>query len=79
MPSCITAGGPAHAAGLAPGMIIKSIGGQQVTTYAELTNVLSNYSPGDDIRIILIEYNGYQMSERTVNLKLAAGAPIKEE
>lgn len=75
MASCIAEGSPAHSAGIMPGMIISSIGGRQITTGAEFFKVFENYDPGDYISISFMDYNGMSNAERTLSVKLTAGAP----
>ena len=75
MLSCIAQGSPLHHAGIVPGMIIGRIGGEQITTGAELISLMDNYEPGDTIDFTIIEYQGYQIVPRTISVKLLAGAP----
>lgn len=74
--SCVIDGGPLRTAGLIPGMIIKSIDGRVITTGAELETLLDMHKPGDKISIKTIDYQGIQVIEKTIEVKLTAGAPI---
>ena len=67
--AAITSGSPGEKAGLVKGDIIKKVDGKEVKTLREYSNVLKNYSPGDEIELELeregeiIKVN-LQLSER---------------
>lgn len=67
--AAITDGSPGEKAGLVKGDIIKKVDGKEVKTLREYSNVLKNYSPGDEIELELeragetIKVN-LQLSER---------------
>jgi S1-C subfamily serine protease len=63
-------GAPAHAAGLEGGDVIVAINGQQVTSAASLTGVVSHYHPGNTITVGWVDHAG---KHHTSSIKLIAG------
>lgn len=76
MPSCVSEGGPAYLAGIVPGMIISKIGGRTITTPTEFEELLEDYAPGDYLSFTIVDYQGFRMTERTIDVRLKAGAPM---
>ncbi|MFA5504067.1 MAG: PDZ domain-containing protein [Vulcanimicrobiota bacterium] len=75
---CVIEGGPAHSAGLLPGMIVVKIGGRTVTTRSQLDDLLKHYEPRDKLDCMIIEYgNNFNYRYRTIPVTLAAGAPVE--
>lgn len=69
------AGGGAEAAGIQEGDVIIAIDGEDITSMSELQSALSNYNPGDTVKITLMrgENNSYEKIEVKVTLTAAIG------
>jgi S1-C subfamily serine protease len=65
-------GGPAGAAGLAPGDVIIAVNGAPINGATAMTDALVPHHPGDTIAVVLRTPPGEQ---RTVNVTLADGPP----
>jgi S1-C subfamily serine protease len=68
----VVPGGPAEAAGLAPGDLITSVGGQAVSSPAGLTTIVMTQKPGAPISATYVDQEG---ATQTANLALASGPP----
>lgn len=68
----VVTGGPADAAGLAPGDVITAIGGQEISSPDALTQLLLTKKPGQ--RIVVAYSDGYGFS-RTTTATLGSGPP----
>ena len=68
----VVGGGPADAAGLAPGDVITSVGGHTISSPAALTKLLLTKKPGD--RVAVGYSDGYGFS-RTTTVTLGSGPP----
>jgi S1-C subfamily serine protease len=66
----ITPGTPAASAGLAPGDVITSIGGQAVTSAMSVRSVMDAYHPGDTASLHWVDQDG---QAHTATVVLAAG------
>ena len=68
----VVPGSPAAAAGLAPGDLIMSVGGQAVSSPAGLTTIITTQKPGAAISATYLDQAG---ATRTASLALASGPP----
>jgi S1-C subfamily serine protease len=68
----VVPGGPAAAAGLAPGDVITSVGGQAISSPAGLTTIIMTQRPGAPISATYLDQAG---ATQTANLALASGPP----
>ena len=68
----VVPGSPAEAAGLAPGDLITSVGGQEVSSPDGLTTMVSTQSPGKAISATYVDQYG---TTQTANVALASGPP----
>jgi S1-C subfamily serine protease len=66
----VTAGGPAAAAGLAPGDVITAVDGYRITTATSLTSSLLRKQPGDSVTI---RYSDQSGASHSLKLELASG------
>jgi S1-C subfamily serine protease len=66
----VTAGGPAAAAGLAPGDVITAVDGYRITTPTSLTSSLLRKQPGDTVTI---RYSDQSGATHSLKLQLASG------
>jgi S1-C subfamily serine protease len=68
----VVPGSPAAAAGLAPGDLITSVGGQAVSSPAGLTAIVSTQKPGAAVSVAYVDQAG---ATQTANLALGSGPP----
>jgi S1-C subfamily serine protease len=68
----VVPGSPAAAAGLAPGDLITSFGGQEVSSPAGLTTIVTTQKPGAPVSATYLDQEG---ATQTANLALASGPP----
>jgi S1-C subfamily serine protease len=68
----VVPGSPAAAAGLAPGDLITSVGGQAISSPDGLTTMVSTQSPGRAVSATYVDQYG---ATQTANLALASGPP----
>jgi S1-C subfamily serine protease len=68
----VVPGSPAAAAGLAPGDLITSVGGQAISSPAGLTTIIMTQKPGAPISATYLDQAG---TTQTANLALASGPP----
>jgi len=68
----VVPGSPAAAAGLAPGDLITSFGGQAISSPAGLTTIIMTQKPGAPISATYLDQAG---TTQTANLALASGPP----
>jgi S1-C subfamily serine protease len=68
----VVPGGPAATAGLAPGDLITSVGGQAISSPAGLTTIIMTQKPGASISATYLDQAG---TTQTANLALASGPP----
>ena len=68
----VVPGSPAAAAGLTPGDLITSFGGQQVSSPAGLTTIVTTQKPGAPVSATYVDQQG---ATQTANLALASGPP----
>ncbi|MFK8009629.1 MAG: PDZ domain-containing protein [Saprospiraceae bacterium] len=68
---------PAEKAGLKKGDILQSVNEHQISTYEELTKVLSNYKPGDSI-VVMYRRDG-QINKVQANLANSKDVPMQEK
>jgi S1-C subfamily serine protease len=68
----VVPGSPAAAAGLTPGDVITSVGGQAISSPAGLTTVMMTQRPGAPISVTYLDQAG---ATQTANLALASGPP----
>jgi serine protease Do len=61
-------GSPAEKAGIAAGDVIIEVDGKAVTNVTELQNKISNYKPGETVKIKVISYDAKK--QKTVNVKI---------
>jgi S1-C subfamily serine protease len=66
----ITPGGPAAAAGLAPGDVVTAVNGYHISSPTSLTSSLLTKKPGDSVTITYSDQSG---ASNSVKLKLASG------
>ncbi len=68
----VVPGSPAEAAGLSPGDLITSVGGQAIGSPSELSAVVLTQRPGASVSTTYLDQYG---AARTTNLTLASGPP----
>jgi S1-C subfamily serine protease len=68
----VVPGGPAAAAGLTPGDLITSVGGQAVSSPAALTTIIMTQTPGAAVSATYLDQDG---GTQIANLALATGPP----
>jgi S1-C subfamily serine protease len=68
----VVPGGPAEAAGLAPGDLITAIGGRMISSPDELSAIVLDQKPGASISTTYLDTEG---ATRTANLRLTTGPP----
>jgi S1-C subfamily serine protease len=68
----VVPGSPADAAGLAPGDLITSVGGQEVSSPAALTAIVTTQKPGAPITATYVDQDG---ATQTATLALGSGPP----
>jgi len=68
----VVPGSPAAAAGLTPGDLITSVGGQVVSSPAGLTTIVTTQKPGAPVSATYVDQEG---ATQTANLALASGPP----
>jgi S1-C subfamily serine protease len=68
----VVPGGPADSAGLTPGDLITSFGGQAVSSPTGLTTIVMTQKPGAPISATYVDQEG---ATQTANLALASGPP----
>jgi S1-C subfamily serine protease len=66
----VTSGGPAAAAGLAPGDVVTAVDGYHISTPTSLTSSLLTKKPGDRVTITYSDQSG---TSHSVKLELASG------
>jgi S1-C subfamily serine protease len=66
----VVPGGPAEAAGLAPGDLITSVGGQAVSSPDALTAIVAAQKPGASVAVTIVGQDG---TSQTANVALGSG------
>ena len=66
----VVPGGPAEAAGLAPGDLITSVGGQAVSSPDALTTIVAAQKPGSSVAVTIVGQDG---TSQTANVALGSG------
>lgn len=64
----VMAGSPAEAAGILPGDILISFGGEKVTSTVQLNTIKSRYKPGDRVKFTIYRDSDKQTYEGTIQL-----------
>lgn len=67
----VTEEGPAEAAGIQAGDIIKSFDGQKVSDFAELQKLLTYYKAGETVEVVISRADDGNYEEQTVEVTLA--------
>jgi serine protease Do len=70
--SAVVPGSAAEAAGLSPGDLIVSVGGQTIASPDDLSQVVLTQKPGASISAVYVDQAG---ATQTTNLTLASGPP----
>jgi len=70
--SSVVSGGPAANAGLAGGDTITTVGGKTVSSPANLTTIISRYSPGDKVSVGWVDSSG---NSHQATVQLVSGPP----
>jgi S1-C subfamily serine protease len=70
--SGVVPGSAAEAAGLSPGDLITSIGGQTISSPDTLSEIVVDQQPGDSVEVVFIDQTGVT---QTTSLTLASGPP----
>jgi S1-C subfamily serine protease len=70
--SGVVPGSAAEAAGLSPGDLITSIGGQTISSPDTLSEIVVDQQPGDSVEVVFIDQTGVP---QTTSLTLASGPP----
>jgi S1-C subfamily serine protease len=70
--SSVVSGGPAASAGLAGGDTITAVGGKTVSSPANLTSIISRYSPGDKVSVGWVDSTG---TSHQATVQLGSGPP----
>jgi S1-C subfamily serine protease len=70
--SSVVSGGPAANAGLAGGDTITTVGGKTVSSPANLTTIISRYSPGDKVAVGWVDSSG---TNHQATVQLGSGPP----
>ncbi|MEZ8338793.1 hypothetical protein AB6C52_13285 [Vibrio cyclitrophicus] len=76
LPTCITEGGPAHIAGIIPGMIIVSFDGEVLINQLDTQDFLDDYEPGDRVTAKIVNFPpGQAPTYHKIDMVLSAGPP----
>lgn len=75
----VTEEGPAEAAGIQAGDIIKSFDGQKVSDFAELQKLLTYYKAGETVEVVISRADDGNYEEQTLEVTLASRKDFVKE